>query len=36
LPKSLGGKIGISHDALQLLIGQRPALISRQLRASSL
>lgn len=29
-----GGKIGSSHDALQKLIGQRPATISRRVRAS--
>jgi hypothetical protein len=28
LAQRLRGKIGLSHDALQLLIGQRPARVS--------
>lgn len=33
--QSLRGKIGLSHDALQLLIGQRPAGVDSTARASS-
>jgi hypothetical protein len=32
--QTLRGKIGLSHEALQLLIGQRPAAIRSRLRAS--
>lgn len=34
LAQTLRGKIGLSHEALQLLIGQRPAAIRSRLRAS--
>lgn len=35
LAQTLRGKIGLSHDALQLLIGQRPASVDSTVRASS-
>lgn len=34
LAQSLRGKIGLSHDALQMLIGQRPAFVASELPAS--
>ncbi len=34
LAQTLRGKIGLSHEALQLLIGQRPASVSSTVRAS--